>query len=266
MSNNKFNQLIANPQLAAKTLADALGLEVEREVADGVWLLGVFHRRTLYFAAEPNAELRARLMTDRHAVFVFAVANADTFNGYPDSCVHRGRSLTDVLKLDIYGEIVPDADRLDELAPRRTAGIINGRRGNGNPIAARRVEWVRFFAYWYAKCRDEKKARRPEWKEIAAWFAQLANNPVGNDEPSIRTLQRDLRTLTHYDGRGVDMRSSDITLMWEKVDDESFVLNLSKDHPLPEVVKAAFARLGRGCDPTAIRPLPGGKAAFQEAC
>ena len=265
MSNNKFNQLIADPRLAAKMLARALILPNGREVAEGVWRLGKYHGRMFYYAAEPTAELKARLLNDPHAVFVYGAVGADAFEDFAPSCARRGRALSDVLRLGFDGEWLPDCDALDALAPKRTAGIIHGRRGNGDAFALRRLEWVRFFADWYAKSRKEQKAERPRWKDIEDWFEKKASPSVRRDAPTVRTLQRDIRALTSYDGKGEDLRSSDITLLWERIDDVRFVLSQSKDHPLPDVVKAAFARLGRGCDPTAIRPLPGGKAAFQEA-
>ena len=265
MNNSTITQLASDPRVAVKTLASALDLEVEREVADGLWRLGRFHGRMMYFAAEPNKDLKARLMNDCHAIFIYCQVGADSFDGFPASCTRRGRAFTEVIRPVAEGGWTQDEKVLDGLAPRRTAGIINGRRGNGEAAALRRVEWMRFMAYWYGNLRSEKNAFRPSWKKIQTWFHESACESVRRDRPSIRTLQRDVEVLTKP-GKDEHLRSSDFTLLWEKMDDMRFVLNESLEFKLPDIVRTAFARLGCGCSADSVNPLPGGKNAYQEAC
>ncbi|MCQ2394967.1 MAG: hypothetical protein MJ249_11840 [Kiritimatiellae bacterium] len=261
---SRFGALIADPTTAAKLLADKLEFTDARKVADGLWWLGCYHGRAFYYADKPTENLRERLQLDRHAVFIVGDVDAG-FRDYPEQCVRRGRSLADILRFGCNGEMLLDEEEIDRLAPKRTTGILCGRRG-GNSVRAIRIgEWQRFVQWWYAQLREEGNARRPSWKEIQDWFHTKSCPSVRRDKSGIRTLMRDIKVLTKRDGRDAKWWSRDFTLLWNKMDDFSFVLKYG-DHSLADCATAVISHTPRGYAAAHIGQLSGGHNAYQSAC
>ena len=261
--NGPLHNLLVAPGDAAKFLSCRLELPEVCEVADGLWRLGRLHGRILFYADEPTKDLCVRLQNDSRAIFVFGRAGRG-FEGFPEACVRRGRALSEVLRNAFNGELLVNEDEIERLAPKRTVGLLNGRRGGSSLQTVRLQEWRRFIKWWYAHLREEQAARRPHWKDIEKWFCTEACLDIRSDKPGIRTLQRDVKALTRWDGEGEDLRSAEFTMLWNRVEDVRFVLYES-DRALADIVAEAFPRPGHGCDAEAIRPLPGGRNAYQSA-
>jgi len=247
-------------QNTVEVVSKAFGFVGWRQMDPGIWRLGWYRYRVMYYTEEPSL-LRDYLTSDRLAVFVY---DGSKQLDLPANLAQRGRSVMQLLIPKDDGTYEPDVAMLDQLVPRRTAGLV-GRRHAGGGLNQRIYAWSLMMCGWYERLKSgqERRLRQPPIKWVAEFFgSSSAPRQVRLAGVSVRTLKRDLAELLHpQPGSAAELLSGEFIYLWTQCTNLHFVMNESEIR-LRTLVERML-KLYPTDRPEPVLPEVGGKRLYQ---
>lgn len=252
-----------NAAEALALLAEHVGFTAARQVAEGIWNLGSFRNRAVFYAETATAAVGPFLVSNPRSFLIFGSPDGEL----PKVCENRSVALSELLPLDPFkGRAALDRRELDRLAKPVTAGLCVGGRAAIKPVSGlplRLVAWKQFLREHYEEMRREKRCWRPRWDDIWRWFAESGPASFRAAPPGIRTLKRDAALLTRWNGQGVDQRDAEFLLLWLQMEDEKFVFDHSQ-RTLPDLINGLFG--SRAVPPSLLpKTRPDGRPLYDAA-
>lgn len=252
---------VDDPHRAIELIGRLMGFSLAREVTAGIWTLGKFRSRSVFYARELTNDVRPFLASDTRAVCIYGRGGTDTSLG---TVAKRCRALAELVVRKPHSELELDRNAINALVPPRTASLFRDQKGKG--LLSRLPDWCRLMQDWYALVRAGKENfRPPPQKWIHWWFWECASPPVRAARYSLRTLMYDLHNLlTPKPGSDIEALCASFILLWVGVTDPKFVLKCS-EKSLASMVKSAFAYNGKP-PPEMLPEQLHGRTPYRAAC
>ena len=248
-----------DPVLALPLVASLFGFAQARELSRGIWELGEFCGRRIFYAASRKRALLPLLESIPVALCIYGVAEEDVSLG---ACAKRARPLTEIVVRN------PDTGTL-ELASHvrdefvRSRGLCPRQKGIG--LVSRMPFWCALIRDWYQEMRKSKRFGPPTIAWIVNWFRTqtiVQKRAIGCSES---TIHRDLKILSNPPtGSEAEALSATFIFLWTQCSDENFVLYHS-DESLTSLVKRTFSPK-KGPPPDMLPPTDAyGRPAYRSA-